>query len=172
MMSTIAYSPSKVNPLVYCGFRFKEIGYDGSPGDMVREYGIGQHRNGYWGHYIASIIIPSNWKFCTLSDDMQNKIAEPYGGSFYERTIHRSIADGYILNWNFQKGGDCERYIGEDDVQRDINEVIKSITRYELEEDLDNIADLFFERDKAYDGLRKKVGERISRYVNGDEDDA
>ncbi|MBQ1296101.1 MAG: hypothetical protein IIY21_18785 [Clostridiales bacterium] len=172
MIPTIAYKPSRVNPLIYCGQMFMRVGYDGDTGDLVREYGIGQHKDGYWGYYVAGIILPKSWKFCTLSDDMQNKVGEPYSGTFYDRTTLTTYADSYVLKWDFQKGGDCEKYIGEDDVQRDINEVIKAITRYELEEDLDNIANLFFERDGAYDGLRKAVGERISRYVGGDEDDA
>lgn len=132
---TIKFERSKTNPLVYCGLRFHAIGYDGSPGDMVREYGIGQHKDGYWGYYSAEILIPTVWKFNTLSDDMQVKITEPYGGKFTNNAHSLVFNDYTVYEWKFQAGGDSEKYIGEEDVQRDIDYVIRAITEYEIEED-------------------------------------
>lgn len=129
------FERSRVNPLVYNGIRFHAVGYDGSPGDMVREYGIGQHKDGYWGYYGAEIIIPENWKFNTLSDDMKVKIAEPYGNRFTDCSHSLFFKEGMLYTWRFQAGGDSEKYIGEEDVQRDIDYVIRAITEYEIEED-------------------------------------
>lgn len=125
------FKSARENPLIYYSAKFNRRGYAGESGDLTTEHGIGQHNTGYWGYYSAAICIPNNWKFVKLSDDAQDKIAEPYGCRFSERYTTCSLEGYAMIEWEFNLGEYLEIYCGLDDVLRDIKYVIENITTYE-----------------------------------------
>jgi len=131
--SQYTFKTARENPLMYYSVKFNMRGYAGEPGDLVREHGIGQHNIGYWGYYSAVVCIPYNWKFTTLSDDMQDMIAEPYGSKFSERYTQCPIDGYYMIEWEYNDGAYLEPYLGLDDVLRDIKYVVENITKYEYD---------------------------------------